>query len=100
MGFGKSEQIYKEATKQKLIHVEDEQTKQSQKQGQSQPGQMQQKKTDLLENVMQKYQENASQVDLSEVKKDQSADMEEQIVVTTSIHETKNAELILEGEQL
>ena len=49
---------------------------------------------------MQKYQENASQVDLSEVKKDQSADMEEQIVVTTSIHETKNAELILEGEQL
>ena len=100
MGFGKSEQIYKEATKQKLIHVEDEQTKQSQKQGQSQPEQMQQKKTDLLENVMQKYQENASQVDLSEVKKDQSADMEEQIVVTTSIHETKNAELILEGEQL
>ena len=56
MGFGKSEQIYKEATKQKLIHVEDEQTKQSQKQGQSQPEQMQQKKTDLLENVMQKYQ--------------------------------------------
>lgn len=100
MGFGKSEQIYKEATKQKLIHVEDEQTKQSQKQGQSQPEQMQQKKTDLLENVMQKYQENASQVDLSEVKKEQSSDMEEQIVATTSIHETKNAELILEGEQL
>lgn len=100
MCVGNGGQIYKEAEKQKLIHVEDEQTKQSQKQEQSQPEQMQQKKTDLLENVMQKYQENASQVDLSEVKKDQSADMEEQIVVTTSIHETKNAELILEGEQL
>lgn len=100
MCVGNGGQIYKEAEKQKLIHVEDEQTQQSQKQGQSQPEQMQQKKTDLLENVMQKYQENASQVDLSEVKKDQSADMEEQIVVTTSIHETKNAELILEGEQL
>lgn len=101
MGFGKSEQIYKEAKQQQLIHVEEEQTQQSQKQGQSQPEQMQQqKKMDKLENVMQKYQENASQFDLSEVKKDQSVDMEEQIVVTTSIHETKNAELILGGEQL
>ena len=54
MCVGNGGQIYKEAEKQKLIHVEDEQTKQSQKQGQSQPEQMQQKKTDLLENVMQK----------------------------------------------
>lgn len=100
MGIGESGQIYKEAEKQKLIHVEAEQTQQSQKQGQSQSGQMQQKKTDLLENLMQKYQENASQVDLSEVKKEQPSDMEEQIVATTSIHETKNAELILEGKQL
>ena len=56
MGIGESGQIYKEVEKQKLIHIEAEQTQQSQKQGQSQPGQMQQKKTDLLENVMQKYQ--------------------------------------------
>lgn len=99
MCVGNGGQIYKEAEKQQLIHVEEEQTQQSQKQGQSQPEQMQQK-TDRLEHVMQKYQENTSQIDLSEVKKDQSADMEEQIVVTTSIHETKNAELILGGEQL
>lgn len=47
MCVGNGGQIYKEAEKQKLIHVEDEQTQQSQKQGQSQPEQMQQKKTDL-----------------------------------------------------
>lgn len=98
MGTGKSDKIYKEREKHELLHVGQETVQLQAQQPQLQQPQMQQ--TDQMQETLKKYQMDPSEVDLSVVQQAQSANMEQNIVVTTSIHETERAERVLSGEQL
>lgn len=89
-------EMYKEKERQELLHVEQHETQMREAQKPQEQQTAQSQEQDLLE----KYEEQTGQIDLTAVVNRQEESMPQQVVAASPVHESVRSEEILKGNEL